>query len=399
MKYHILSFWVFFIFFSVSAASPVLYSVPAEIANSVNTDAPEFQQRLQWLRSKRAELLATPPYNIVENKVLVAESGDPHDYISVGPYFWPDPTRSGGLPYIEKDGEFNPLRAQYDNGKLWKMADSVINCALLYHFDQDKEAAVHAARQLDVFFLAPETRMNPNLNHGQSIPGKVKGRPAGMIDALQLIEVVDAIGMLLPSCALSAGQIAGLRQWFKAYADWMRTDAMARKDWPVTQNHGLSYHAQIAAYLAFAGDLQQARYHAAILRKRLIAAIDENGIMPAEVRRTNGWSYSTFALSIAMRGVGIAENLDVDFLSADSECGRKLRKAIDYLIQYVHDPGSWPYREIAGMAPNRLTPVLLQFYRYTEEEKYLKAYRGMPGLKINDSLIVLFYTPSHRRVK
>lgn len=46
--------------------------------------------------------------NPVTNKPKPAPSGDLHDYLSIGPYWWPDPSKPDGLPWIRKDGEVNP---------------------------------------------------------------------------------------------------------------------------------------------------------------------------------------------------------------------------------------------------------------------------------------------------
>lgn len=43
----------------------------------------------------------------------------------------------------------------------------------------DKDCAQHAARLVQVWFLDPATRMNPNLRFGQRIPGFTDGRAAG----------------------------------------------------------------------------------------------------------------------------------------------------------------------------------------------------------------------------
>ena len=53
--------------------------------------------------------LTAGPYSVM-NKQLTPPSGDKHDYMSVGPYWWPDPAKKDGLPYIRKDGERNPDR-------------------------------------------------------------------------------------------------------------------------------------------------------------------------------------------------------------------------------------------------------------------------------------------------
>ena len=44
----------------------------------------------------------------VMDKGVTPPSGDKHDYMSQAPYWWPDPTKPDGSPYIRKDGERNP---------------------------------------------------------------------------------------------------------------------------------------------------------------------------------------------------------------------------------------------------------------------------------------------------
>ena len=48
-----------------------------------------------------------PVITITENENLQA-SKDPHDYFSTARYYWPDPSKPDGLPYIRKDGK--PIR-------------------------------------------------------------------------------------------------------------------------------------------------------------------------------------------------------------------------------------------------------------------------------------------------
>ena len=48
--------------------------------------------------------LRAGPFSVVE-KTNVPPSGDKHDYMSIGPYFWPDPASSNGLPYVRHDGK------------------------------------------------------------------------------------------------------------------------------------------------------------------------------------------------------------------------------------------------------------------------------------------------------
>src|SRR3974377_368464 len=71
-------------------------------------------------RDAQAALKARP--GSVMDKPSVPPSGDKHDYMSQGPYYWPDPAKSNGLPYIARDGQRNPeasINSDYDS--LWKM--------------------------------------------------------------------------------------------------------------------------------------------------------------------------------------------------------------------------------------------------------------------------------------
>src|ERR1039458_4379832 len=70
--------------------------------------------------------LKTGPLSVMHKK-LTPSSGDKHDYMSVGPYWWPDPSKPDGLPYIRRDGVINPDRnnAATDSEELHKMFGSV----------------------------------------------------------------------------------------------------------------------------------------------------------------------------------------------------------------------------------------------------------------------------------
>ena len=51
--------------------------------------------------------LTSGPFSVT-SKAITPPSGDKHDYMSQAPYFWPDPNRPNGWPYIRRDGERNP---------------------------------------------------------------------------------------------------------------------------------------------------------------------------------------------------------------------------------------------------------------------------------------------------
>ena len=125
------------------------------------------------LRDADKALKMTPPS--VMDKTMTADSGDKHDYMSMGPYWWPDPSKPDGLPYIRKDGQRNPELDKLDRNKLGDMSKAVTTLGLAYYFSGDEKYAQKAVDFLNVWFLDAKTKMNPNLTYGQTIPGKNKG--------------------------------------------------------------------------------------------------------------------------------------------------------------------------------------------------------------------------------
>ena len=107
--------------------------------------------------------LSAGPFSVTA-KSVPPPSGDIHDYCSLGRYWWPDPSKPDGLPYIRKDGQPNPDRGKMgDNGRFNSMQKAVISLCYAWFFTQRQEYAVHAAKLLRVWFLQPEKRMNPHL--------------------------------------------------------------------------------------------------------------------------------------------------------------------------------------------------------------------------------------------
>ncbi|HCL31831.1 MAG TPA: hypothetical protein DIC52_25795, partial [Candidatus Latescibacteria bacterium] len=52
---------------------------------------------------------AVGPFSVID-KPTSPPSGDMQDYLSQGPYWWPDPKSADGLPWVRRDGEANPDR-------------------------------------------------------------------------------------------------------------------------------------------------------------------------------------------------------------------------------------------------------------------------------------------------
>jgi hypothetical protein len=51
------------------------------------------------------------------DKTKTPPSGDKHGYLSEALYWWPDPSKQDGMPYIRRDGETIPTRSGADFGR------------------------------------------------------------------------------------------------------------------------------------------------------------------------------------------------------------------------------------------------------------------------------------------
>src|SRR5439155_8551605 len=75
--------------------------------------------------------LRIEPITITKFRAQLSEGG-PHDFYSNGDYWWPDPTKPDGLPYIQRDGESNPNNFSAHRLALRDMRDAVAALGAAY---------------------------------------------------------------------------------------------------------------------------------------------------------------------------------------------------------------------------------------------------------------------------
>jgi hypothetical protein len=322
---------------------------------------PAFARARAHLIALADAALARGPYSVT-GKQTIPPSGDRHDYLSIGPYWWPNPDTPTGLPYVRRDGEFNPDRNsnRYDIAGLEAMSSEVATLGLAYYFTDDARYARHAARLLRIWFLDDATRMNPNMNFAQSVPGRETGRAEGIIDTSRLQRVIEAVGLIGPSGAIAAADQQGLERWFSDYVDWMRSGRNGREEDQAGNNHSIWYDAQISQFALFARrpDVTEnvARAFAA---RRIALQFAADGSLPRELTRTRSLHYSVFALIAAYDVADMARCVGVDLWSFRDAHGRGLRQATDFLAPYVGRISAWPYRELRP-DPDSLNDLLVR---------------------------------------
>jgi hypothetical protein len=334
---------------------------------------------LEQLKRDADAALSAGPFSVV-NKDIIPPSGDKHDYMSLAPYWWPDPKSPDGLPYIRRDGERNPdiykIRNRLDLGEF---ADAVDTLSLAWYFTGDERYAARAALLVRTWFLDPATRMNPNLQFGQSIPGVNAGRGAGLIETRMFARVVDSIGLIENSAAWTNEDQRGMRQWFEEFLDWMLTSEHGREESAAKNNHGTYYDVQVASFALFLDDRGLA---AKVLRdvgqKRIAVQIAPDGRQPLELARTKAWSYSVGNLAGLMTLARLAEHVDVDLWNYKSHEGASIRAALEFLAPYATQERKWTYQQINGFDAELLHPLLYKAATKYPDANYRELLKRLP---------------------
>ncbi|MCA1920592.1 alginate lyase family protein [Buttiauxella noackiae] len=328
------------------------------------------QLALGRLVSEADKLRGQPPESVVHKK-LRSVSGDPHDYYSLGTYWWPNPRRPNGLPYIRRDGHTNPQcqNNDTDTTRIIRMCERCLTLGLAWYFTGHRKYAQAAAEQIKCWFLDEKTRMNPHLNYGQAIPGIVSGRGTGLIDTRLLWMVIDTIGLISPAGVLDTDDIIGLHQWFRDFNHWMFYSDVGHSEYVWHNNHGTWYDAQRAANALFYGDKGLvARIIQQGITQRMAAQIDQEGKQTMELERPVPFHYSLFNLEAHLLLNRYAEHVEFDRWDAVQD-GRSVKLGIDYLMPFIADPDLWPYSDLQGIVWDSALRLLLQSMRGYPKEK------------------------------
>ncbi|HOF18223.1 MAG TPA: alginate lyase family protein [Phycisphaerae bacterium] len=299
----------------------------------------------QLARESDAWLEAAPP-NIVRNKRHVAPSGDPHDYISIGPYWWPDETKPDGLPWIRRDGQINPQFYEYDSLALETFCQSVSRLVLRAAAGCDAHAR-RAGDFLRAWFLDAETRMNPHLRYAQFIPGVCDGRGIGIIDTSSLVFLLDAVTHLPPSAAWTAAEMAGLREWVSCYLDWLLDSEPGRQEQAEPNNHGTRYDAQLCALACFCGrrDVARRQIETRTLG-RIASQIEPDGGQPRELARTLSLTYCTYNLLALACLAQLGKGLGIDLWRHETPDGRSILRALRWMLPYYAGTAPWTGKQL-----------------------------------------------------
>jgi hypothetical protein len=300
-----------------------------------------------------------------------------NDYVSEAPYWFPDPKNPGG-PYIRRDGEHNETRFTGNSNDLRSMATAVLSLGMGAFCAGAAGCVEHGAKALAVWFVDPETRMNPHLQYGQMIRGVNTGRGAGSIDTQYLIHAAQGVVLLELAGGFPSEISSGVRNWYSDYVRWMTTSAHGQSEQKAGNNHATWWTTQVAAYSTFTANEALRRFAWARFRDYLVLAeIQPDGSCPREEERTKSLHYSSMNLDSFALLCRLAQLDGVDLWHFRTSRGIGVNTAFDYLLPYTLQPATWKQKQIDDYDPGMhyfagLAGVALP------SERLLSAYRRIP---------------------
>src|SRR5476651_237003 len=359
------------LFFSASlmAAEPAFLNaaqlavIKQQLANQ--QAAPQTTAAYQQLLKAADNALGKPNLSVTD-KGMTPPSGSKHDYLSLSAYWWPDTSKPDGLPWIRKDGKVNPASKndQSDGVRLADFTARVQNLTLAWYFSGEQKYADKAASLMRAWFIDPQTRMNPNLNFAQGVPGIAAGRNAGVLDGRYFsTRIVDSVVLLHGNPAWKAADEQALREWMTEYLTWLQGNKIAKKESRTENNHGNWYVTQVAGIAWYLDQPQVIKQMAALMKSKLNVQLMPDGTQPAELARTRSFHYSYFDLQAISLMAILAQKNGIDLWNYQTPQGGSVIKSLNLWRNILTTASRGRIKPLTASAygrcrcsPGRITP-------------------------------------------
>jgi hypothetical protein len=385
---------IIFFIGSISAQIPKVFLVNPQHLNDfkkkIKSGDVKSNQLLKHLLKDADSFLLMKPVSVTE-KPQIPPSGSKHDYMSLAPYFWPNPNTPNGLPYIRKDGEHNPDIFKITDKKFKDDVDkSTKSLSLAYFLTGNEKYAAKATEILKVWFIDTATKMNPNLKYAQAVLGVNDGRGTGILETIAFTGVVDAIGLLQGSKSWKADYDKALKVWFEEYLNWMLTSKNGKDEHNAKNNHGIWYDMQVTSFALFLDKKDFVKEYMKSTLARISVQIDSVGKQPLELERTTSLWYSTYSLEAWFKYAMMVENVQADVWNYETADGKGIKKAWLWLLPFAMGEQKWAYQQINPYKKDDLYLMLLMAAdKYKNEDYYKKAQQIKP--EAGNYLVDIFY--------
>ena len=320
------------------------------------------------LREDAEAALARGP-SPVTDKTVLPPSGDPHDYLHPGPYWWPNPETPDGLPYVFRDGLrapgtrlYEPESDKYDRTRAQYLFDDVTTLTLAWYFVGDRRYARHAAKLLRTWFVNKQTRMSPHLRYAQIKLGvDQEGSSSGIIEFKDLYYMLDAVKLLGAADVIGKRTKDGLDKWFADYLEWLLTSEQGGKECASQNNHGIFYDLQVLSVAHYLGNWVVVRKTLDRAMTRVSEHFDVAGRQPNEMKRSITKHYCAFNLQGWANLSLAAGSLGADVSNYKAFTGGSLEQAFRWFLS--HYRRDWPYEQIEPFNEERFVPLFHAYKR------------------------------------
>ncbi|KFY76312.1 hypothetical protein V499_03988 [Pseudogymnoascus sp. VKM F-103] len=311
----------------------------------------QLKTRLSYLTAQADKWLKQGPWSVT-TKAIYPPSGDKHDYASQAPYWWPSGS-SIGVPYMQRDGERNPEVDNYtDHAGRRNLFQASLILSLAWYYTEREAYAKHASNIIRTWFLSEETRMRPNLNHAQIIPGVNTGRHIGIIDFAQgYTSVLDAAAILgVGASDWTRSDMEGFHQWNLEFLDWLSNSTFGIIESAAENNHGTFAIMQKAGIALFVGKAEIAKQELLLIQSRIKDDINADGSQPKELVRTRSWHYSVFNLVAYTRAAAMGTKVGIDLWGYKGPEGQSIHAGIDFIVPAATCTSQWKFPEMSFAA-------------------------------------------------
>jgi hypothetical protein len=348
---------------------------------------PYFVAALKKIVQDADDALKQPITNVVDEGALPS-SGDPHDYYSYSPYWWPNPENLDG-PYIWRDGEVNPDRSTSDISRIETMVKRVTSLVPAWYFTDDKRYAESAVEQLRAWFLNPETKMNPNVQFGQKRRGHNYNSPSGVLEAWRMRWVIDCAILLESFPGWTEEDANALRSWFSQFATWMVESPTGIEESMQPNNHGSWYNAQLILYALYGENFDLARKQLDDMPARIFSQVFIDGRQPQELIRTRSLNYSIYNARALITVARLGRHLDYNLFAYRSLEGRSIELALDYMTPFIFGEKEWPIAQLRPHSSESAAQLYWNAAKGFQNREYANLLRKLPESPLPSSIVQL----------
>lgn len=312
------------------------------------------QDPVRRLRAEAEKRMKEGPWSVTTDRPKGVDL-DPHEYYSEAPYYWPNPDSPTG-PYVRKDGQPNPNRMVADLASLNAMSDGVFALGVASFLLDNPAYAKRAALLIHTWFLNPKTRMNPDLDYAQSVPGVNNGRGSGVLDGRFFVRAIQGMEFLEQTGNWDPKDQAGVHKWFEDYLHWLLTSPNATDERRSGNTHAAWWAAEVAAVGSYVGNANAQQTAFTFYKDHLLPReILPNGSAPSDEARARSLRLSSLNLEAFSTICRIAQVRSWgDLWTIRARSGASMSAALDYLSPFLVDPKKWTKEQAADIPYDEL---------------------------------------------